>query len=154
MQKPAYDLRISDCISDVCSSDLVPELGREVAIALYPGVRDLHVAAADGRGRGEHEAQRVGPVRLDQIERVHDVALRLGHLLAVPVAHEAVQIDGAERHLAHEVDAHHHHTGDPEEQDVPARSEENTSELQSLMRTSYAVFCLKQNKKAPQHTSH
>src|SRR3546814_2814214 len=28
-----------------------------------------------------------------------------------------------------------------------ARSEEHTSELQSLMRTSYAVFCLKKNKK-------
>src|SRR3546814_7447595 len=27
-----------------------------------------------------------------------------------------------------------------------ARSEENTSELQSLMRISYAVFCLKKNK--------
>src|SRR3546814_3605122 len=27
------------------------------------------------------------------------------------------------------------------------RSEENTSELQSLMRISYAVFCLKKNKK-------
>src|SRR3546814_2821396 len=27
------------------------------------------------------------------------------------------------------------------------RSEEHTSELQSLMRTSYAVFCLQQNKK-------
>src|SRR3546814_9814767 len=26
---------------------------------------------------------------------------------------------------------------------LPARSEEHTSELQSLMRTSYAVFCLK-----------
>src|SRR3546814_4013747 len=26
------------------------------------------------------------------------------------------------------------------------RSEEHTSELQSLMRTSYAVFCLKKNK--------
>src|SRR3546814_4631441 len=31
-----------------------------------------------------------------------------------------------------------------------ARSEEHTSELQSLMRISYAVFCLKKNKK----TSH
>src|SRR3546814_5671399 len=28
------------------------------------------------------------------------------------------------------------------------RSEEHTSELQSLMRTSYAVFCLKNNKSA------
>src|SRR3546814_8376959 len=32
-----------------------------------------------------------------------------------------------------------------------ARSEEHTSELQSLMRISYAVFCLKKNKK---HTKH
>src|SRR3546814_6895044 len=32
------------------------------------------------------------------------------------------------------------------------RSEEHTSELQSLMRTSYAVFCLK-HKKHPDHTN-
>src|SRR3546814_7970195 len=30
---------------------------------------------------------------------------------------------------------------------VDIRSEEHTSELQSLMRISYAVFCLKKNKK-------
>src|SRR3546814_4775622 len=30
-----------------------------------------------------------------------------------------------------------------------ARSEEHTSELQSLMRISYAVFCLKKKKKNP-----
>src|SRR3546814_6790001 len=30
-----------------------------------------------------------------------------------------------------------------------ARSEENTSELQSLMRLSYAVFCLKKNNTQP-----
>src|SRR3546814_9119668 len=35
------------------------------------------------------------------------------------------------------------------------RSEEHTSELQSLMRISYAVFCLKKkNKKASETTSH
>src|SRR3546814_1001701 len=34
--------------------------------------------------------------------------------------------------------------------DVGARSEEHTSELQSLMRISYAVFCLKKKK---QHKS-
>src|SRR3546814_5943233 len=33
---------------------------------------------------------------------------------------------------------------------VDDRSEEHTSELQSLMRISYAVFCLKKNK----HTKH
>src|SRR3546814_10499692 len=31
------------------------------------------------------------------------------------------------------------------------RSEEHTSELQSLMRNSYAVFCLKKNKKQLSH---
>src|SRR3546814_3149569 len=30
---------------------------------------------------------------------------------------------------------------------IPGRSEEHTSELQSLMRISYAVFCLKKKKK-------
>src|SRR3546814_10200830 len=30
---------------------------------------------------------------------------------------------------------------------MPTRSEEHTSELQSLMRISYAVFCLKKKKK-------
>src|SRR3546814_1639659 len=34
-----------------------------------------------------------------------------------------------------------------------ARSEEHTSELQSLMRISYAVFCLKTKKKPTQHST-
>src|SRR3546814_19726380 len=33
----------------------------------------------------------------------------------------------------------------------PQRSEEHTSELQSLMRISYAVFCLKKKKKNSQY---
>src|SRR3546814_10855561 len=36
---------------------------------------------------------------------------------------------------------------------APGRSEENTSELQSLMRISYAVFCLKKKTKT-YHTTH
>src|SRR3546814_8255284 len=35
----------------------------------------------------------------------------------------------------------------------PRRSEEHTSELQSLMRISYAVFCLTKKKKTKTHTS-
>src|SRR3546814_6825083 len=38
-------------------------------------------------------------------------------------------------------------------QPVHTRSEEHTSELQSLMRISYAVFCLKK-KTNTQHTKH
>src|SRR3546814_3892861 len=36
---------------------------------------------------------------------------------------------------------------------VSTRSEEHTSELQSLMRISYAVFCLKKNKHECDHLS-
>src|SRR3546814_6751241 len=35
-----------------------------------------------------------------------------------------------------------------------SRSEEHTSELQSLMRISYAVFCLKKKNKQKLHTTH
>src|SRR3546814_8843193 len=35
---------------------------------------------------------------------------------------------------------------------VPVRSEEHTSELQSLMRISYAVFCLKKKNTQPYPT--
>src|SRR3546814_20386010 len=41
--------------------------------------------------------------------------------------------------------------GDP--LDMAVRSEEHTSELQSLMRISYAVFCLKKKKKNNKRTS-
>src|SRR3546814_3167460 len=39
-----------------------------------------------------------------------------------------------------------HGPGHPRAGAQPRRSEEHTSELQSLMRISYAVFCLKKNK--------
>src|SRR3546814_4987237 len=35
-----------------------------------------------------------------------------------------------------------------------ARSEEHTSELQSLMRISYAVFCLKKKKQSTHNSNH
>src|SRR3546814_5948934 len=37
---------------------------------------------------------------------------------------------------------------------VGVRSEEHTSELQSLMRISYAVFCLKKKKHQQKNTNH
>src|SRR3546814_8542549 len=37
--------------------------------------------------------------------------------------------------------------GAPRSVDTASRSEEHTSELQSLMRISYAVFCLKKKRK-------
>src|SRR3546814_6836639 len=43
-----------------------------------------------------------------------------------------------------------HHAGTHQR----SRSEEHTSELQSLMRISYAVFCLKKKKKETYNTQH
>src|SRR3546814_7931929 len=39
----------------------------------------------------------------------------------------------------------------PRKRSTAPRSEEHTSELQSLMRSSYAVFCLKKKKKTHRH---
>src|SRR3546814_10145231 len=44
------------------------------------------------------------------------------------------------------------HLVEPPQRIVAKRSEEHTSELQSLMRISYAVFCLK--KKTKRNTTH
>src|SRR3546814_4447288 len=41
----------------------------------------------------------------------------------------------------------------PAHPEIPTRSEEHTSELQSLMRLSYAVFCLKKKTRPSQHSS-
>src|SRR3546814_3220277 len=58
----------------------------------------------------------------------------------------------------HRLSQGHHgfaHAGESDAE-LRKRSEEHTSELQSLMRISYAVFCLKKHKtnKSQQHISH
>src|SRR3546814_8516938 len=40
-----------------------------------------------------------------------------------------------------------------DQSELPVRSEEHTSELQSLMRISYAVFCLKKTKTQSIHNN-
>src|SRR3546814_2717646 len=55
---------------------------------------------------------------------------------------------------AQEVVGHHQvAVAAPLEQVVAARSEEHTSELQSLMRNSYAVFCLTKKKRTDSTTT-
>src|SRR3546814_1753953 len=61
----------------------------------------------------------------------------LHHRLPVGIGHVGDQ-HVAGLHAVHVVERAHHARH--------ARSEEHTSELQSLMRISYAVFCLKKNK--------
>ncbi len=115
----------------------VPDLVGEGAVALGAGFVEGDVGA--GRGlRGEGETDGVGAVFRDDLDGVDHVALGLGHLLAVGVADQGVDVDVAEgdgvgeRALAavgvgdveHEVAAEHDHAGDPEEEDVEAGDEE------------------------------
>ncbi len=71
---------------------------------------------------------------VDEVHRVEHVALGLAHLLAVRIAHEAVDVHVAEGHLAGEVRRHHDHPGDPEEDDVVAGDEHGGRQEQRELR--------------------
>src|SRR3546814_9479175 len=119
-QKTAYEMRISDWSSDVCSSDLLPRAhdpDRPAAHVESQQAFQREIALADPRISAMDLA----------VERQHQ--------------RHAVFGDGMGRIGGH--------PGDRQ------RSAEHTSELQSLMRTSYAVFCLKKkNSKSQQNTHH
>ena len=64
--------------------------------------------------------QRLQADTLDEVQRVQPVALGLGHLLAVGIPHQAVDVHLVKRHLTGELQRHHDHPRDPEEDDVVA----------------------------------
>src|SRR3546814_1762430 len=112
-------MRISDCSSDVCSSDLqaaVRPRGAQPRIRLALENRDL--PALFGEAVGCRDADNT-----------------------------ATDDDGTPASAF---------SGDalPAHDTVWLRSEEHTSELQSLMRISYAVFCLKKKKQQHATTKH
>src|SRR3546814_9225115 len=57
------------------------------------------------------------------------------------------------RQADQEAERHRHDDGSAKADGDPQKTEEHTSELQSLMRISYAVFCLKKKKIKRTHTS-
>src|SRR3546814_8976898 len=115
-------MRISDWSSDVCSSDLGHPHGGEVADG-PDGEADQPEAQAETHGSGQR------PVHDGDGARCAAEQDMLGQ--------RPVDGDGKPRHRVELFEA--------------ARSEEHTSELQSLMRTSYAVFGLtKKSKQAAQ----
>src|SRR3546814_4623037 len=70
-------------------------------------------------------------------DRVAVLSLRFGGQDYFPQPMEEMLPVAAERLVAGDSE------GEARESEAPTRSEEHTSELQSLMRISYAVFCLK-----------
>src|SRR3546814_4991850 len=140
-------MRISDWSSDVCSSDL-----DHADIGLFAADRG-NVARALERAR-----QTLGVVD------VH-LAAEGAHLVGAWAAIEALRGDGRRDERRDTGEGGHdacHSTirrGRHRQRmrrrmraaDSAVRSEEHTSELQSLMRISYAVFCLKKKKKRRRH---
>src|SRR3546814_3464493 len=121
-------MRISDWSSDVCSSDLNPPL-----------VSTLPNLGKNGRKQRFDSGGKLVECRLFRVVVSHGkvgsdaLCILLNFLWAdkATVRHEPQRINASGN-------AHKRERGD--------RSEEHTSELQSLMRISYAVFCLKKKK--------
>src|SRR3546814_6513318 len=134
-------MRISDWSSDVCSSDLphqspLPQARTDEICYLqyssgstrFPhGVAVTHHALLNNLSAHSHGMQLIETDRcISWLPWYHDMGL-VGCFLS-PVANQ-VSVDYLK-------------TEDFARRPL-ARSEEHTSELQSLMRISYAVFCLK-----------
>src|SRR3546814_7337240 len=85
----------------------------------------------------------VGPVQRQRLARaVHDPAPARGNQLqrhAIALGQQLVAFLLEDREIAH--------ARRQQQADAALRSEEHTSALQSLMRISYAVFCLKKKNK-------
>src|SRR3546814_9193298 len=115
-QKTAYEMRISDWSSDVCSSDLEEAPSPAVDDTLRAQMGVAAVAAAKA----------VNYVGAGTVEFLLDADGRFYFL----EMNTRLQVEHPITELVYGVD----------------RSEEHTSELQSLMRISYAVFCLKKKQ--------
>src|SRR3546814_8382947 len=123
-------MRISDWSSDVCSSDLSEDVdpGRFTAIELAKARQAFAVLEAIPT------TSRLGTALSLAIEATGQHRWHAGIVLHSAAA-ETVLTSERGKGLTHRL--------------ASSRSEEHTSELQSLMRISYAVFCLK--KKIKEH---
>src|SRR3546814_6494083 len=123
-QKTAYEMRISDWSSDVCSSDLL-DTPLSVYLKLADGANTYLFESVEG-------GETWGRYSIIGLPAQRRFEFR-GHTLTETVLGEIVD----RREVADPL-------GEVEvlRQRYRVRSEEHTSELQSLMRISYAVFCL------------
>src|SRR3546814_5941468 len=122
-------MRISDWSSDVCSSDLARQGVVLVTINYRLGALGYfaHPALSAAKPRGEALAN-YG--LMDQLAALRWVKKNIAAFGGDP---RQITLFG-------------------ESAGAIGRSEEHTSELQSLMRISYAVFCLKKKNNTTKHT--
>src|SRR3546814_936501 len=125
-------MRISDWSSDVCSSDLAGQLAQPVVGVAF---HVHHMAMLFDQRDRRLEARALQAALVKVFRRgvgTGDQHHALGEHPLEQAPEQHCVADVADEELVE-----HQHP----------RSEEHTSELQSLMRISYAVFCLKQNKR-------
>src|SRR3546814_8343382 len=115
-------MRISDWSSDVCSSDLAAGTGADLDV--LQRVELLEDRAACGIDDHQRAGRGTAPGRVGKERNLP--------------RHVRTAVVADEDHLPRLLGLHAHAQ--------QARSEEHTSELQSLMRISYAVFCLKKKQ--------
>src|SRR3546814_5136557 len=135
-QKTAYELRISDWSSDVCSSDLDADVARtDLAAGHFQLARSRHGEFGAGCGQlRDLEVARSGDRRLGRIalDAVGVDRARSGELQLFDLGHG----DG-DRNLVMIAEAPATPlAADRQRRAVAFRSEEHTSERQSLMRIS------------------
>ena len=138
---------ITRCIPDLVTEIAVPLGASQVESQVPAGGRDGGKGKPDGVGpEGRYAVGEMAPgafldtfreMRLhhprcpfpdqafkvdavDQVQRVKYVALGLGHLLAFLITDQAVDINFREWRAVHELETHHDHPGDPEEDDIEA----------------------------------
>src|SRR3546814_8542370 len=130
-------MRISDWSSDVCSSDLEHDAeNRQPKVAVFRPQQPAGAARRRGGGRGLPRAVRGGGMSGDHMSGGGPDPAHLERLDRV-VADYLASDDPVPQGATHEI-------GDGDFRAIGAgRSEEHTAELKSLMRNSYAVFCLK-----------
>src|SRR3546814_2708189 len=156
-------MRISDWSSDVCSSDLFPDSLHAGSAWLRPdracGLCFAQVSA-DGLPCNEVRiaCDRIAG-NLDELRKPHVIELRRAQtevaqavgqvgIIGIEFGQQPGRI-GIRRMQPHDrkrIVLFVAGSARPVVQEA-GRSEEHTSELQSLMRISYAVFCLKKKKK-------
>src|SRR3546814_5272376 len=122
-------MRISDWSSDVCSSDLIKHMGDGI-MAVFPVV---HAAVQGAVMIQQRIARHNGDTTAAKFH------VRIGINAGEPIR-EGGDFFGTPVQLAARV------MSVAGADEIAVRSEEHTSELQSLMRISYAVFCLKKKK--------
>src|SRR3546814_9672447 len=139
-------MRISDWSSDVCSSDLIKEIWRSPLIPSDPMVW-RKALPEDAKQKIYYFFMQYGRFGdPEKVQRERKILAEMSDGWGPFLASSNAQLLDVRQIEAFKALVDAQTENDAEGIKAAERSEEHTSELQSLMRISYAVFCLKKKK--------